>query len=314
MCERTKKNRWSETFRICSQIHGGIAEDQGPTVDGMLETLGAKCKSKILAMKIMKMKGCVVGELKGMFLKENCITFYKSEENKLRSLSVYYCSHVLGKNKYKSVRKANKTRKNIPNFIPYDDLSKKIRSIDIGEIIPFEGNLDKNLDDEEIGKGYYRNLQTYLPRLAKFYLCRNERRTDKLRNFGDDTGKFLFLFTIGGDEAPGCGTSFLLSFLNCGKRVCSSFENFLIFGGFVKENGEIVRRYVKKLAEEINIIESQTYSILAAGSSYLVQFKLELLPNDLKMLAFLAGELSNAAHYFSTFANVTKDDSHLDKG
>jgi hypothetical protein len=28
------------------------------------------------------------------------------------------------------------------------------------------------------------------------------------------------------------------------------------------------------------------------------------LPNDMKMLAFLAGELTNSATYFSTFADV----------
>ena len=39
-----------------------------------------------------------------------------------------------------------------------------------------------------------------------------------------------------------------------------------------------------------------------------VEFKIELLPNDLKMLAFLAGELNNASHYFTTFANVNNDD------
>lgn len=32
------------------------------------------------------------------------------------------------------------------------------------------------------------------------------------------------------------------------------------------------------------------------------------LPNDMKMLCFLAGELSNSAKYFSTFANVSYDD------
>ena len=35
-----------------------------------------------------------------------------------------------------------------------------------------------------------------------------------------------------------------------------------------------------------------------------------MLPNDMKMLAFLAGELTNSAHYFSTFANVHKDNAN----
>ncbi len=33
------------------------------------------------------------------------------------------------------------------------------------------------------------------------------------------------------------------------------------------------------------------------------------LPNDMKMLAFLAGELTNSATYFSTFADVDKESS-----
>ena len=46
-----------------------------------------------------------------------------------------------------------------------------------------------------------------------------------------ENSSFLFLFSIGGDEAPASGTTFLVSFLNAGKRVCSSFDNFLIWGG-----------------------------------------------------------------------------------
>ena len=34
------------------------------------------------------------------------------------------------------------------------------------------------------------------------------------------------------------------------------------------------------------------------------------LRNDMKMLCFLGGELSNNAHYFTTFANVNKHDLH----
>ena len=41
------------------------------------------------------------------------------------------------------------------------------------------------------------------------------------------------------------------------------------------------------------------------GNSVNVKFKISELPNDMKMLAFLGGELSNAATYFSTFANVS---------
>ena len=39
-----------------------------------------------------------------------------------------------------------------------------------------------------------------------------------------------------------------------------------------------------------------------------IEFKLGELPNDMKMLCMLAGELSNKATYFSTFANVSSHD------
>ena len=37
-------------------------------------------------------------------------------------------------------------------------------------------------------------------------------------------------------------------------------------------------------------------------------FKFQELPNDMKLLAMLAGELTISAKYFSPFANVCKDD------
>lgn len=216
---------------------------------------------------------------------------------------------MLGKNKYISVRRAN-LRKGIPNLVPYANLAKRIREIDIGELIPIDGTLDyEDIDEDEKGFGYYRNLCTYLPRLAEFYLRVNKDRLDKLIEFGcgQMESSILFLFSVGGDEAPLAGTSFLVSFLNAGKRVCSSFENFLIFGGNVKENGIIVQRYVEKLILDIKYLESRSFEINIDNKIYHVEFKLELLPNDMKMLAFLAGELTNAAHYFCTFANVNKD-------
>ena len=39
-----------------------------------------------------------------------------------------------------------------------------------------------------------------------------------------------------------------------------------------------------------------------------VTFQFQVLPNDMKMLAMLDGELSNAGTYFFTFANASKRD------
>ena len=105
-------------------------------------------------------------------------------------------------------------------------------------------------------------------------------------------------------------TSFLCSFLNIGERLASSSENFLTFGANVKENGLVVQKYVQATLKELTEIQSKTYTIEVNGSQRLAEFKLAELPNDMKMLAFLAGELSNAATYFSTFANVNQQDSN----
>ena len=51
--------------------------------------------------------------------------------------------------------------------------------------------------------------------------------------------------TIWGDEAPNSST-FLLSFLNFGKIIASSSDNYLLFGTNAKENGLIVCRYEQK--------------------------------------------------------------------
>jgi len=62
---------------------------------------------------------------------------------------------------------------------------------------------------------------------------------------------FLFVLAIGGDGAPGTGTSFLVSFLNCGQRIASSDENFLLFGANVDESAPVVSAFLKKLLVDL---------------------------------------------------------------
>ena len=61
-------------------------------------------------------------------------------------------------------------------------------------------------------------------------------------------------------------------------------------------------------------IEKNTYPIQVNGKEIVLSFKFELLPNDMKYLAFLAGELSISASYFSPFADVKKDDINSVQG
>ena len=65
-----------------------------------------------------------------------------------------------------------------------------------------------------------------------------------------------------------------------------------------------VKLFLKELLVEIQKIERSTYSVVCGGETVEVKFVISELPKDMKMLYFLAGELSNSASYFSTFGNV----------
>jgi len=88
------------------------------------------------------------------------------------------------------------------------------------------------------------------------------------------------------------------------ERVASSSENFLLFGANVDETCSLVKAYFTKLVADITYLESKVHEI----SGVKVEFILGEMPNDLKMLSFLAGELRNSATFFLTFANVSLKD------
>ena len=137
----------------------------------------------------------------------------------------------------------------------------------------------------------YKKLPEFALRLASFYLIVNKNRHDKLNKF--DTFPKKNPEVIGGDEVP--GTTFLISFINVAKRVASSSDNFLLFVATIKENGTIVCRYVQKLTSELTYSENQTFARSIEELTYLVDFKVQSVPNYMEMLAFLGGELPNAA-------------------
>ena len=98
---------------------------------------------------------------------------------------------------------------------------------------------------------------------------------------------------------------FLSVFLNVGKQVASSSDNFSVFGANCKsESCGMVQNYVKVACKQMKDLEGKIFAI----GGFHVTFKFKELPNDMKMLATLAGELPNSAHYFSTFAIVTTED------
>ena len=177
--------------------------------------------------------------------------------------------------------------------------------------MPFSPHLIETHEVKNIPAGLYRDVKSYIQRLAIFYLKVNKYRADKLLTFGNfpkkDSSSFLFLISFGGDGAPGIGTIFNVSFLNVGKRILSSSETFMVFGGDVEENSLTVKRFVQKAIEDFIYLESRVFLVSVDNVDIKVEFKLAELPNDMKMLSFLAGELSNSAKYFTTFANVNSE-------
>lgn len=113
-----------------------------------------------------------------------------------------------------------------------------VRNIDIGELLPIT-NLCSDLTSDDKVDGVYRNLETLLVSLAKFYLDTNcyRKQEDRLRWFGGEVGHFRVAVGCDGvlfgkwDES----LSWLVSFLNVGPRVASPNDNFLLFGANCKE-------------------------------------------------------------------------------
>jgi hypothetical protein len=95
--------------------------------------------------------------------------------------------------------------------------------------------------------------------------------------------------------------AWLVSILNIGQGVLSSNENFLLLGANCSENCVPVTRVLQKLLTDITRIENTTYTISCNNEIVSVKFVISELPNDMKMLAFLGGELSNSAKFFFIF-------------
>ena len=79
----------------------------------------------------------------------------------------------------------------------------------------------------------------------------------------------------------------------------------MLFGANCSENCVPAQRFIKLLLADIYSIEKEPMNCIHDGKQVSVIFSIGELPNDMKMLAFLSGELSNSAKYFSSFADVS---------
>ena len=115
-------------------------------------------------------------------------------------------------------------------------------------------------------------------------------------SFGDPNTFHIAIGAPFGKDDTAC--SWLVSFLNIGQSILSRNENFLLFGANCSEKSLPVTCFVGKLVQDMKQIEGETYSVQCKGEPIEVKFVFAELPNDMKMIAFLAGELTNSATYF----------------
>lgn len=302
------------------EIHGGTTDSSAPAEVGLIDTALKKSSQKTLreAFSNSSKVKRVVAKLHA----REVVKYERSEDNMIRSISVYYSGGIVGKKKYRKIYRDSafttkrgsvskrQTRRitinhlPVAKLIPYNKLMPFVKSIPIGKVYSVYDTLCDGLKNEERVHGCYRDLTETLITLATFYFSRKR----ELIWFGEP---YTFYFTVGGDAAPfgkdDSACAWLISFMNIGRAVLSSNENFLLFGANCSEICTPVKRYIRILFNDISLIENKIFSLNLDGKTVRVKFCLGELPNDMKMVAFLSGELSNSAKFFSSFADVTED-------
>ena len=316
--ERTRRRRSAETYKAAEKIHAGREGDVKSCTIGLLNTIESKCDEDDLVDAMNDGRCKKLRKVFPRVYKKALRSYESTTEDMLRSIAVYYSNGVMGKVKYRSVYKASTysysvhekkavrmTVANcpIPHLVPYHRLVAYTRSIDVGKLHSVRDTLCDGLDDKNKVSGCYRDLEELLVRLAEFYLSTG------LYQILTFTETNTFHIALGGDGAPfgkdDSACAWLVSVLNIGQGVLSSNENFLLFGGNCSENCVPIKRFLQKLLIDIRRIEATTYTVSCKGDTVNVKFLISELPNDMKMLSFLGGELSNSAKYFSSFGDVT---------
>ncbi|CAB4040834.1 Hypothetical predicted protein [Paramuricea clavata] len=324
-----QRQRRKETFAAAQKIHGGSEETEVPGAIGIVDTALVKCSQSIL-VDVMSVNQKFNQSVMPSIYKPKLGEFEASTENMIRSVSVYYSGGVAGKKKYRKIYKdssykiamQSKGKKRvrlsvnncpIPRLVPYNKLMPFIKSIPVGSIYSVYETLCEGLDEEYKVHGCYRNLAELFIKLAEFYLSGCSGHT--LVWFEEE---YKFYVSLGGDGAPfgkhDTACAWLVGFLNIGRGILSSNENFLLFGANCSENCIPVQRYIKMLVSDVQHLEQQTFKctyITSESQTCTVDIKFHIseFPNDLKMVAFLCGELTNSATYFCSFANVSSKDA-----
>ena len=104
MPPRTAAKRRHKMMKTASRIPGGSENNLTPAFDGMFDTLAKRCKVDKLKDYVLSQKA-LTKKVASTAFKENSKAFESSPENGKRSIAVFYSSGVMGKRKYKSVKK-----------------------------------------------------------------------------------------------------------------------------------------------------------------------------------------------------------------
>ena len=140
---KSKQRRRDKTLRAVVSTHDA-KNDLSPALNDLVDTILGKFKTTEVVEKIFNSKKSVSNATVKKCGTSFCSDYYKSNNNLRRLLNIYYSYNVMGKPKYISLRKANKSP-NFPNYVPYEDLSKHTRSIDIGRLHKINPFLSYNL-------------------------------------------------------------------------------------------------------------------------------------------------------------------------
>ena len=172
----------------CSLIHAGCKDNKVSVLKVILETVGSKFTSTHVVSDLNNGKNAITRRLSRNFINSWHNNFYKIIENMVRSLNVYYSHNVRGMQKYKAIRKSNRNslfhHQRVANYIPYSDLSHYINSLDIGILLPFCPDTASVDEIQHKPVGTFRDVCTYIQRLAKVYLTVYQYRDDKVLTFG----------------------------------------------------------------------------------------------------------------------------------
>ena len=84
---------------------------------------------------------------------------------------------------------------------------------------------------------------------------------------------FLFAIAVGDDDAPGIGMPVFISFINLGKRIPNSAEQFLLFGADVDGNSGIVTTFFEKLVSDLDCVTMQAIILKRRCFDYQIAIK-----------------------------------------